>query len=342
MIRRAYHILLLGVVSILLSACSHETSSEQTSTLLLKNGCYPYAVSYNGRYYFTMQCVTADTIAIWETKEIGKLAEAKHHTVWTSTDNFGTHFWSPELHRLNDRWYLYFEADDGNTDNHQLYVMECQTDDPMTGEFVLKGTLQINDEWNYGIHPSVIDVKGKLYLLWSGWPKRRAETETQCIYIAQMQNPWTVSSERVMISSPEYEWERQWINPNGNRSAYPIYVNENPQPFLSPSGDRIFVAYSASGIWTVYSTLGLLHAPASANLLDPNVWRKESEPQFGADSLGFVSSSNISVFPSTDGQQTLMLYEVKKRENNRELRTIHLKPIKWTTDNMPQFGSMDL
>ena len=122
--------------------------------MLLNKGCYPYAVSYNGHYYFTMQCTTGDSISIWETGEIEKLAEAKRRVVWTSADDYGTHFWSPELHRLNDRWYLYFEADDGNTDNHQLYVMECQTDDPMTGEFVMKGTLQTNDEWNYGIHPA--------------------------------------------------------------------------------------------------------------------------------------------------------------------------------------------
>ena len=330
------------VVLILFVACGKEKGGEASDTLILESGCYPHATTYNNHYYYTMQWPSSDTIAVWEVNDIRKLSEAKPHIVWTAKSNFGNHFWSPELKRLQDHWYLYFEADDGNTDNHQLYVLECQTDDPMTGEFVLKGVLQTNDEWNYGLHPDVIDVRGQLYLFWSGWPKRRAETETQCIYIAKMENPWTVSSNRVMISQPEYEWERQWINPNGNRSAYPIFVNENPQAFLSPSGDRLFVAYSASGIWTVYSTLGLLHAPTGADLLDSTVWRKESEPWFGADSLGVISSSNISIFPSADGKQTLMLYEVKHRSKDQDIKSIHLKPIEWSPENMPVFGSMDI
>lgn len=335
-------IFLVLTIALFIASCAQNGNNPQSSTLLLKKGCYPYATSYNGHYYYTMQWRTGDTIAIWETDQLEKLPEAKPRIVWTAQSDFGNHFWSPELHRLNGRWYLYFEADDGNTDNHQLYVMECQTDDPMTGEFVMKGALQTNDEWNYGIHPNVIDVHGQLYLLWSGWPQRRAETETQCIYIAQMSNPWTVSSERVMISRPDYEWERQWINPNGNRSAYPIYVNENPEAFLSPSGDRIFVGYSASGIWTVYCSLGLLYAPAHADLLDPTVWKKEPEPQFGADSLGVITSSNISILPSTDGKSMLMLYEVKHREGIEEIRQIHKKTIDWSPENMPVLGSMDL
>lgn len=338
---KGYNILFLFIM-VFFAACSGEKDSASKTTKVLDGGCYPHCITYNGHYYYTMQWLTADTIAVWETSQLDKLAEAKPHIVWTAKSNFGNHFWSPELKRLRGHWYLYFEADDGNTDNHQMYVLECQTDDPMTGEFVLKDVLQTNDEWNYGLHPDVIEVQGELYLFWSGWPKRRAETETQCIYIAKMENPWTVSSERVMISKPEYEWERQWINPNGNRSAYPIFVNENPQAFLSPSGDRLFVAYSASGIWTVYSTMGLLQAPTAANLLDTSVWRKESEPQFGADSLGVVSSSNISIFPSADGGQTLMLYEVKQRENGQEVKSIHLKPIEWSPENRPIFGTMDL
>ena len=84
---------------------------------------------------------------------------------------------------------------------------------------------------------------GQLYLLWSGWPERRHETETQCIYIARMENPWTTSSNRVMISLPDHEWERQWINPDGHRSAYPIYVNENPEAFAcanNPTPSKTF------------------------------------------------------------------------------------------------------
>lgn len=311
------------------------------SALLLERGCYPYAVRSAETYYYTMQVTSADSVCIWQTDDLDQLATARRRTVWTSADSTGmSHFWSPELHRIDGRWYLYFEADDGNTDNHQLYVMACDGQDPMADPFRMLGPIATNAEWNFGLHPTILQMPGdETYLLWSGWPKRRAETETQCIYIARMANPWTLASERVMISQPEYEWERQWINPDGNRSAYPIFVNENPVAFLSPDGQRVFVGYSASGIWTVYTALGLLSAPAGADLTDPAVWQKSAEPVLSPDSVTGVSVSNITLVPSPDGRQTLMVYEARHRrpQGNNDERQIRMRPFRWAPDGTPQF-----
>ena len=326
-----------------LAACNRPTAPADTdpSVLLLERGCYPYAVHHDGHYYFTMQVTTADTVAIWQTDDLSQLATARRRNVFMQADTTGMgHFWSPELHRIDGRWFLYFEADDGNTDDHQLYVMECEGQDPMTDPFTMRGPIQTNPEWNFGLHPTVLQMPqtGQLYLLWSGWPKRRAETETQCIYIARMDNPWTLSSERVMISQPDYEWERQWINPDGNRSAYPIFVNENPTAFIAPDNSRVFVCYSASGIWTAYTALGMLSAPPTADLLDPSVWQKSAEPVLAPDTITGVSVSNISLVPSPDGQQTLMIYEARQHTGTpSETRQIRLRPISWSPDGEPQF-----
>ena len=201
---------LLTVVSTIMAlttACTarQDAPHDDPSTLLLEQGCYPYAVRHDGHYYYTMQVRTADTVAIWQTDDLGQLATARRRDVWTTADSASLgHFWSPELHRIHGRWYLYFEADDGNTDDHQIYVMECEGDDPMTDPFRMRGPIMTNPEWNFGLHPTVLQLpqSDQLYLLWSGWPTRRAETETQCIYIARMENPWTTGSERVMISQP--------------------------------------------------------------------------------------------------------------------------------------------
>ena len=72
-----------------------------------------------------------------------------------------------------------------------------------------------------GIQATTFEHKGVRYLAWSGWPKRRTNAETQCIYIARMKDPWTLDSPRVLISKPEYEWERQWVNPDGSRYGLP-------------------------------------------------------------------------------------------------------------------------
>jgi len=84
-----------------------------------------------------------------------------------------------------------------------------------------------------------------------------------------MENPWTLATERVLISKPEYEWERQWVNPDGGRTAYPIYVNESPQYFHSKDNRTVIVYYAASGCWSPYYCTGMLTADADSDLLNP-------------------------------------------------------------------------
>ena len=162
------------------------------------------------------------------------------------------------------------------------------------------------------------------------------------ILIAEMENPWTLSSERVMISSPVYEWERQWINPDGSRSAYPIYVNENPEPIVSPDGKNVVVVYSASGIWTEFNQLGMLYAPADSDLLDPAQWHKLPEPQFvPEEESGLFGTSNVSVIPGVapDGSQK-MVYQAKYyKPDGERIYDIRLKDITWDDASLPVFGN---
>ena len=314
---------IICILCAMLLSCNHGGAgiNNEHEKLLLERVGYPQGIFCQGKYYFTFQSICGDSVELLCTDQLEKLSEAARRTVWSSQRDSMAHFWSPEIHYINNKWYLYFEGDDGNTDNHHLFVMECQDKDPMTGNFVMKGVIETHAEWNYGIHPNLLQLpSGELYLLWSGWPERRHETETQCIYIARMENPWTLSSERVMISKPEYEWERQWINPDGTRSAYPIYVNENPEAFVSPDGHRVIVLYSASGIWTEYTTTGMLSAPATANLLDNTVWTKHPEPLLIPDTISYVSIADIYLLPSADKTQTMMVYEKKRREHGNIVR----------------------
>lgn len=45
---------------------------------------------------------------------------------------------------------------------------------------------------------------------------------------------WTLGSERVLISKPELEWERHYINETGWNPPHKVFVNEGPQPLKSP------------------------------------------------------------------------------------------------------------
>jgi len=334
MFKNLYLSILAFLLLMAFVSCRQKPEQESASLMLFKDGCYPNALFHKGTYYFTRQS-PKDDIRLSSTPDLTHLPDVPE-TVVFDCDTLGLHhLWAPEIYYIAGHWYIYFEADDGNTDNHQLYVIRCEGDDPMHDQWALCGTLQTNEEWNYGIHPTVLEVGGQLYLFWSGWPKRRVEHETQCIYVARMSDPSTVASERVLLSSPDYEWERQWVNPDGSRSAYPIYVNENPQAYLSPDGRQVCVCYSASGIWTRYHILGMLTSPATADLLDPSSWTKSAEPILVDDNL--YGASNICIVPSVDPDSTILLFDALWMEGEQEHRSIFMKTIHWEASGVPAF-----
>lgn len=334
------HLQAIIILILSLASCGDKAPVNEPKTVFELGG-YPSATEYKGTYYYTMQreSQAKPDIMLFATKDITDFAGGDSVVVWSPGELSMHNFWSPEVHRINNKWYIYFEADNGqSTDNHQIYVLENPSDDPMKGKWQLRGPIITNEEWNFGIHPSTFTVNGRQYLLWSGWQRRRTEIETQCIFIAEMANPWTLKSERVLLSTPEFEWERQWINPDGSRSAYPIFVNENPEAFLSPDGKRVFVVYSASGIWTLYNTLGMLYASTDSDLLNPASWTKVRDPQFVADEeSGLFGASNISLVYAPD-KSTYVLYQVKTMRNNFTLSHIRVKPITWSATGMPEFG----
>lgn len=310
---------------------------------LFDSGADPSAIFHKGMYYYTHEA--GDRILLWATSDLTDMPHARFKEVWTPKDPENSYnLWDPEVRCINDKWYIYFAADDGNTDNHQLYVIENDSLDPMKGEFRMKGAIMTNPEWNWGIHPTVFEHKDQLYLLWSGWPTRRINTETQCIYIARMKDPWTLDSKRVMISQPEYEWERQWVNPDGSRTAYPIHVNEGPQFFHSKDNETLIIYYSGSGCWTPYYCVGMLTADADSDLLDPSSWKKSNVPVFQQDPENSIyGPGSLSFVPSPDETEWYLLYHARNMPNGvtggPEDRSPRLQKIGWDSNGMPDLGT---
>lgn len=306
---------------------------------LLPSGFQPWALYHTGKYYYMQGA--EDRIILRQTDDITDLVNAPQKEVWLPKDSTNAfHLWCPEIHFLNNKWYIYFAADDGNTDNHQLYVLENDAADPFDGEFIMKGRIKTDPDNNWAIHANVVEHHDKLYMVWSGWQTRRIETETQCIYIAEMENPWTLKSDRVLISKPEFEWERQWINPDGSRTAYPIYVNESPQFFHTKDRDKILVLYSASGIWTPYYAIGMLYADANSNLLDPVSWTKSEIPVFMQNAENKVYSiGNPAFLTSPDSDEAYFLYHARNVELEAgDSRTPRMQKIEWDEAGFPVFG----
>lgn len=338
---------LLSIVLLLCAACQNKkgTSTETTATEatytnpLLPAGAEPWAIFHEGKYYYTQG--SENKIILWETTDITDLTHATQKEVWIPKEASNSyHLWGPELHRIDGKWYIYFAADDGNMDNHQIYVIENSAASPLQGEFAMKGRIPTDKDNNWAIHATTFEEGGQRYMLWCGWQKQRIDSETQCLYIARMENPWTLASERVLISRPEYEWECQWISPDGSKTAYPIHVNEAPQYIRSKNGDKALIYYCASGSWTPYYCVGLLTADAKSDLLNPASWKKSPTPVFEQKpEEGVYGPGSFSFIPSPDGKEQYVLYHARKTPNDApgatDSRTPRLQKLEWDKDGIP-------
>lgn len=319
------------------SSCSDTgklTGTKTFSNPLLDVGPDPFSYFHNGYYYYTN--TTQNNLTLWKTKNLANLREAEKKIVWTPPANtfYSKQIWAPEIHFIDNKWYMYFAADDGNNHNHRMYVVENTSTDPFTGDWVFKGKVSdATDKW--AIDGNVFSHLGQMYMIWSGWEGN--ENGQQNIYIAKMSNPWTISSERVMISSPEYEWEKQGHLPGQNPDQ--VNVNEGPQ-FLKGK-DRIFIIYSASGCWTDNYTLGMLTAANHSDLMNPGSWVKSPEPVFKPEpGSGIYGAGHNSFFKSPDGSEDWILYHANPGPGQGcgNKRAPRAQQFTWNKDGTPNFG----
>lgn len=309
------------------------TSHSPTfSNPLLQTGPDPWVFSWKGYYYYMN--TTHSDLTLWRTRDLSDLKDAESKVVWTPTPgtSSSTDIWAPELHRWGSKWYIYFAADAGQNESHRIYVIENSSEDPLKGTWNMKGKVaDSSDKW--AIDPSMFELDGQRYLLWSGW--KGDSNGEQDIYIAKMSNPWTIGSPRTLISAPTYSWEKVGDLPQGAH----VNVNEGPEALIH--GEQIFVIFSASGCWTDSYELGAVVASTKANLLDPTSWKKLDHPLFvGSPENGVYAPGHNGFFKSPDGTQDWIIYHANdaKDEGCGRHRSPRMQRFTWNTDGTPDFG----
>ncbi|WP_232625231.1 glycoside hydrolase family 43 protein [Pareuzebyella sediminis] len=345
----------LGLVVLLTSCKEFKTSKEQQSMIaeeaeplagtftnpLLDSGADPWTIYHQGNYYYIKSGDRA--ITLMRTPDITDLRNAEQKVIWRAPDS-GDHsknIWAPEIHYINDNWYIYVAADDGDNRNHRMFVLENTERNPFEGTFRMKSKLKTDAGDNWAIDGSIFRHRKQFYFIWSGWeqPKLEGGEETQNIYIAKMSNPWTVSSDRVLLSTPEFDWERNWSYPGVWRPDAPVYVNEGPQTL--PHGDKLHIVYSASGCWTPYYALGLLTMNMDSDPMNKNSWTKAKEPLFRQSEENRVfGTGHSSFFKSPDGTEDWILYHANDTPTDGcgGKRSPRAQRISWTANDMPVLG----
>jgi GH43 family beta-xylosidase len=239
--------------------------------------------------------------------------------------------WAPELHFIDDKWYIYYAAStcDKALENHRMFVLESDRLDPQ-GSYTDKGQItDSTDKW--AIDGSVLHYDDQMYFIWSGWPGDTNGIQNN--YIAPMSNPWTISGDRILLSTPTYSWEKM----GGDGSPNAPYINEGPTALIKSGSNTVNIVYSASGSWTDDYGYGLL-TNTSGDMLDPDAWGKSPSLVFSKTSEVF-GPGHGSFVKSPDGTEDWMVYHAARYSGSGWDRMMYTQKFTWNDDDTPKFGT---
>lgn len=309
------------------SSITGGTKVSDFYNMIMQAGADPWVYKHTDGYYYNT-FVNASGIMIRRAKTITGLDAGERRLAWTPVagTSYSSNVWAPEMHYLKDadgvyKWYIYFAADNGTNANHRMYVLENASDDPMTGTWTFKGKItDSSDRW--AIDGTVLTVDEKHYFIWSGWEE--TDGSFQNLYMAEMADPKTIRSERVLISTSEYDWE-----------SSPARINEGPQ--VTIRGSTINLVYSANGSWTDSYCLGLITADIDDDLMDPDSWVKRAEPIFSSAN-GVYGPGHHSLTTSPDGTEDWIIYHAARWPGSGWTRNVRAQKFTWNADGTPNLG----
>lgn len=280
----------------------------------------PWVTLKDGVYYY---CYAADGgVCVAKADNIPQIGKTEGVKVWTPEDEkYGYEIWAPELHYLEGKWYIYVAADDGDNYNHRMICLEGSSQDP-TEPFAFKSVMRAEtDRW--AIDGTVMEYKDNLYFIWSGW--KGFENTMQRLYIARLENPWTISGDRTEISFPVLLWEL-----HGKPR-----VNEGPTA-LELNGTQ-HIIYSASGSWTDDYCLGMLTLKGDDPMCASN-WCKSILPVF-KKTKDIFGPGHASFTTSKDGSQHFIIYHANETSGSGwDGRALWAQEFTVDKNNNPVFG----
>lgn len=296
----------------------------------------PYVLKdVSGSYYFTASVPAYDSIVLRRSETLAGLAEADETVIWRKHESgpMSKHVWAPELHYLFGKWYVYFAA--GEADNIwkiRPYVLECQGQDPVKDKWVELGKMQRaeKDEFSFeafSLDATVFENKGKYFYVWA--EKTGVGKQISNLYIAEMESANKLKTVQVLLTTPDYDWER-----------HGFWVNEGPA--VIKRNGKIFITYSASDTGINYC-MGMMSVSEDADLLDPRVWKKERYPVLQTDhEKGIYGPGHNSFTVDEEGNDIVVFHartetEIVGDPLYNPNRHAMLMKLEWDAEGNPVF-----
>lgn len=309
------------------SAASTTAAAENP---LVKQRADAQVFRHDGAYYMTASVPEYDRLILRRASTLAGLSAAEEAVVWRrpASGRMAGYIWAPELHLIDGRWHLYFAAGDSD-DKFRIrtYVLRAAGSDPLTSKWELLGKLAT--PWDtFTLDSTIFEHRGVRYVSWA--QHEPGFDNNTNVYLAPLATPTTLARAPARLTAPTLEWETRGFK-----------VNEAPA-FLARNG-RLFMAYSASATDARYC-LGLLTAPDDADLMNPSVWTKSSQPVFVSSAATGVYGPGHNSFTVDEQGHDLLVYHGRDYEKivgdplfdpNRHTR---IQRLYFRADGTPDFG----
>ena len=296
----------------------------------------PYIYKHeDGTYYFTASVPEYDHIMLRKSGTLAGLQTAEEKIIWRKHEKgeMSCHVWAPELHYLFGKWYLYFAAGDID-DIWQIrpYVLECTGEDPTSDEWIELGMMQCakEDEFSFGafsLDATIFENSGKYYCVWA--EKVSVGKQISNLYIAELESANKLRTVQVLLTSPDYDWERVGF-----------WVNEGPA--VMKRNGKIFLTYSASETGIHYC-MGMMSVEEECDLLDPLNWKKERYPVLQTSVEHGVFGPGHNSFTVDEDGNDICVYHARTEEQilgnplYNPNRHAMLMKVDWNKEGMPVF-----
>lgn len=297
----------------------------------------PYILrAQDGQYYFTASVPAYDRIILRRAETLYALADAEEQTIWTRhpAGDMSGFIWAPELHRIDGRWYIYYTASrEDDIWRLRPWVLACTGEDPVHDPWEELGQMTCADDDIYSFRAFSLDATtftaaGVRYFVWA--EKVSVGIQISNLYIARMESPTKLSTPQVLLTTPDYDWER-----------VDIWVNEGPA-VLQHDG-MLYLTYSASATGPGYC-VGMLSISEQGDILDPRAWNKSRQPVLRTDETrGFYGPGHNSFTKLPDGRDVCVFHARTYREIEGDPlydpnRHTMLMEVQWDESNRPVFS----
>ncbi len=287
----------------------------------------PYIFYYQNYYYLTG--TTGGDVSFQRSRTLEGLKSARRYTVFSPSSPGGQagNYWAPEIFRYNGKWYIYYTAPKNNSSlniaDQRMHVLENNASDPTTGTWVYKGRLVPPGADYYAIDHIFFTHNGSNYIIYSGKRTSNFSIGGQNLYIAQVSNPWTITSSRSLLTEPIF----------GEGT-----VNEGPA--IIRRGNTVNLTYSVEGCTSPNYRLRLATMNASSNPMSRSSWNIRPGTVFSRnDQVDAFGPGHHGFFKSPDGTEDWFVYHATPEAGGacNNSRTTRAQRLYWNTDNTPVF-----